>query len=65
MNYPFHIQKKLDAGNYQEQCSLCCYVPLCFLNCGFKLGFYANVTNYSQALWCGIYNCKVNLCKKT
>ena len=60
MNYPYHIQKILDDGNYQEQCSICCCIPLYFFNCGFLLGFYKNGTYYSQPLWCGIYNCKYN-----
>ena len=58
MNYPYHIQKDLDDGNYQEQCTICCCIPLYFFNCGFRLGFYRNGTYYSQPLWCGIYNCK-------
>lgn len=60
MNYPYHIQKDLDDGNYQEQCTLCCCIPLYFFNCGFKLGFYKNGTYYSQPLWCGIYNYEYN-----
>jgi hypothetical protein len=60
MNYPYHIQKELDDGNYHEQCTLCCYIPLYFFNCGFKLGFYKNNTYYIQPLWCGVYNCKYN-----
>ena len=55
MNYPYHIQKHLEDGNYQEQCSLCCCIPLYFFNCGIKFGFYKNETYYSQSLWCGIY----------
>ena len=60
MNYPYHIQTDLDDGNYQEQCTICCCIPLYFFNCGFKLGFYKNGTYYSQPFWCGIYNCKYN-----
>ena len=60
MNYPYDIQKHLDDDNYQEQCTLCCCIPLYFFNCGFKIGFYKNGTHYSQPLWCGIYNCKID-----
>lgn len=60
MNYPYHIQKHLDDGNYREQCTLCCCIPLYFFSCGFTLGFYKNDTYYSQPLWCGVYNCKYN-----
>ena len=35
MNYPYYIQKQLDDGNYDEQCTLCCCIPLYFFNCGF------------------------------
>ena len=56
MNYPYNIQKQLDDGNYHEQCTLCCCIPLYFFNCGFKLGFYKNNTYYSQPFWCGVYN---------
>ena len=33
MNYPYHIQKLLDDGNYHEQCTLCFCIPLYFFNC--------------------------------
>lgn len=60
MNYPYHIQKQLDDDNYHEQCTFCCCFPLYFFNCGCKLGFYKNITYYTQLLWCGVYNCKYN-----
>jgi hypothetical protein len=60
MNYPYHIQKKLD-DNYQVQFTICCCIPLYLFNCGFKLGFYKNDTHFSFPSWCGFYNCKYNI----
>ena len=60
MDYPYHIQQKLDDGNYQEQCTLSCCIPLYFFNCGIKCGVYKNGMYYSNPLWCGIYNYTCN-----
>jgi hypothetical protein len=57
IKYPYYIQKDLDDENYQEQCTICCCIPLYFFNCGFKLGFHRNKTHYSQPFVCGFYNC--------
>jgi hypothetical protein len=56
IQYPYQIQQEIRDNNYQEQCTVCCCIPLYFFNCGFKLGFYSNKTYYSQSLVCGIYN---------
>jgi hypothetical protein len=60
MQYPYYIQKQLDEENYQEQCTVCCCIPLYFFNCGFKLGFYRNGIIYAQPLVCGFYNFNLN-----
>lgn len=60
MNYSYNIQKHLDDGNYHEQCTFYCCIPLYFFNCGFKIGFYENSTYYIQPFWCGVYNYKYN-----
>ena len=36
MQYPYYIQKQLDEENYQEQCTVCCCIPLYFYNCGLN-----------------------------